>query len=340
MIKTLTLSIIKCLGLFWLAKKITAQRPRILCYHGIAVDDEHLFSPGVFMRSNTFAKRMAIVNKWGYRPASLDELYQQQLAGSYKKDMLVITIDDGWASIEHGMLPTLKKYNFTATLYLCTYFVINQRPVFNLAIYYLYWKYNRPFVLPDNSCLKPYTDKVNLNIDELLKLATELGSGYEQAILQELTTYFAEDLKLWQQNGKLMFLSPEKVTALAQQGLAIELHTHRHKFFKLNLTEMATELTDNQYCITKLTGKAAQHFCYPSGNHRPEQLQLLADMNLKTATTTENGLVNAQSHLLKLPRLVDSESISELEFEAELTGLMTLLRQAINIIKSNSPNKV
>ena len=130
-----------------------------------------------------------------------------------------------------------------------------------------------------------------------------------------------------------MFLTPEKVTTLAEQGLAIESHTHRHKFFKLNLTEMAAELTDNQHYITKFTGKAAQHFCYPSGNHRPEQLQLLTNMNLKTATTTENALINSKSHPLTLPRLVDNDNISELEFEAELTGLMTLLRQATSLFK-------
>jgi peptidoglycan/xylan/chitin deacetylase (PgdA/CDA1 family) len=101
---------------------------------------------------------------------------------------------------------------------------------------------------------------------------------------------------------------------LAEQSLAIELHTHRHKFFKLNVTEMEVELTDNQHYITKLSVKPAQHFCYPSGNYCPEQLQLLANMNLKTATTIENALINCKSHPLNLSRLVDSDNISDLEF--------------------------
>jgi peptidoglycan/xylan/chitin deacetylase (PgdA/CDA1 family) len=333
MITTVILTMLKWLGFFWLAKIITAKRPRILCYHGIAVDDEYLFSPGVFMRSSTFARRMAIINKWGYRPLSLNELYQQHQAGNFKKNALVITLDDGWAAIEQGMLPVLKKYNFIATLYLSTYFVIHQRPVFELSTHYLFWKYKGPFVLPDNSCLKPYTDKVKLNIDDLLQLATKLGSGYEQAILQELADYFGEDITQWQQSGKLMFLTPEKVTSLAKQRLAIELHTHRHKFYKLNSTEMAAEITDNQHYITKFTGIPAQHFCYPSGHHRTEQLQLLTDMNLITATTTQNRLISTQSNLLELPRLVDSDIISELEFEAELCGIMSLLRSANTFFK-------
>lgn len=331
--KIFVLLLLKWLGFFNLAKKVTARRPRILCYHGISVDDEHLFSPGVFMRSDTFASRMRILAKWGYQPVSLDELYRQHHTGQYEKNTLVITIDDGWAAIAQGMLPALKKHNFAATLYLCTYFVQNQRPVFNLAVWYLFWKYQEPFILADNSCLQPHTSQHQLTVEELLTLAAELGSTYEQSILQELADYFGEDLAQWQQSGKLMFLSPEKVTALAQQDLAIELHTHRHKFFRLKATNMVSELNENAKIIQKLTGGIAKHFCYPSGNHRPEQLTVLASQYVKTATTTKHGLVDAKSNLLTLPRLVDSDNIHELEFEAELCGLMTLLRAALTPFK-------
>ena len=331
--KIFILLIFKWLGFFYLAKKITAHRPRILCYHGISVDDEHLFSPGVFMRSSTFARRMALLAKWGYQPVSLDELYRQHQSGQYKKNTLVITIDDGWAAIEQGMLPALKKHSFNATLYLSSYFVINQRPVFKLSCYYLFWKYQGPFTLANNSCLKPYTTLPQLTINDVLALATELGSAFEQLILTELAAYFGEDLASWLQSGKLMFLNPEKVTALAAGGLAIELHTHRHKFSELDLTDAQTELVNNQRYITQLTGKKAQHFCFPRGEYQQQQLDLLAQQQLKTATTTENELISKYDNLLTLPRLVDSDKVSNLEFEAELTGVMTLLRSAASLLK-------
>ncbi|MDX1538463.1 polysaccharide deacetylase family protein [Arsukibacterium sp.] len=331
--KTVILTLCQWFGLFSLAKKMTARRPRILCYHGISVDDEYQFSPGVFMRSSTFARRMALLAKWGYKPVSLDELYRQNQAGQYGKNTLVVTIDDGWAAIEHGMLPALKKYNFNATLYLSSYFVINQRPVFKLSCYYLFWKYQGPFTLAANSCLTPYTRLQQLTVNDVLALAAELGSAYEQPILAELAAYFGEDLASWQHSGKLMFLTPEKVTALAARGLAIELHTHRHKFSELNLTDAQTELINNQRYITQLTGKKAQHFCFPRGEYQQQQLDLLTQQQLKTATTTENELVSKHDHLLTLPRLVDNDKVSDLEFEAELTGVMTLLRSATSLLK-------
>lgn len=333
MTKTVILTILKWLGLFRLAKIITARRPRILCYHGIAVEDEYQLFPGVFMRSNTFARRMALVAKWGYKPVSLDELYRQHQAGQYNKDTLVITIDDGWAAIEQGMLPTLKKYGFNATLYLSTYFVFNQRPIFKLTCFYLFWKHKRPFTLIKNSCLKPYTDAKELTVHQVLQLSSQLGSASEQTILLELAAYFGEDIQRWPQTGKFMFLTPEKVSALAEQGLAIELHTHRHKFSELNLQDAAAEIFKNRAYISQLTGKNPRHFCYPSGEYHSEQLNILNELNIKTATTTENELVNKQSSLLTLSRLVDSDRVSELEFEAELTGVMTLLRAAVATFK-------
>lgn len=329
MLKTIFLALLKACGLFTLARKITARRPRILCYHGIAVEDEYQLFPGVFMRSNTFARRMALVKKWGYSPVSMDELYQQHQAGQYKKNTLVITIDDGWAAIEQGMLPTLKKYGFNATLYLSTYFVFNQRPIFKLTCFYLFWKYKRPFTVANNSCLKPYTDANELTVHQVLQIAAQLGSAREQAILLELAAFFGEDIQRWPQTGKFMFLTPEKVTALAEQGLAIELHTHRHKFSNLTIEDATAEITTNQQYIEQLTGKKAKHFCYPSGEYQLEQLALLTKAKIKTATTTDNELVAHKTPLLTLPRLVDSDKISDLEFEAELTGVMTLLRQII-----------
>ncbi|MAD74802.1 MAG: hypothetical protein CML20_08455 [Rheinheimera sp.] len=331
--KLFILTFCKWLGFFYLASKITARRPRILCYHGIAVDDEYQFSPGVFMRSSTFARRMALLAKWGYKPVSLDELFQQHQAGQYKKNTLVITIDDGWAAIEQGMLPALKKYGFNATLYLSSYFVINQRPVFKLSCYYLFWKYKRPFALTDSSCLTPHTSLKQLNINDLLPLAAELGSAYEQPILTELAAYFGEDLASWQHSGKLMFLTPEKVTAMAARGLAIELHTHRHKFSELTSDDAVAEIIENRQHINQLTGKNPQHFCYPRGEYQQQQLSLLSNIQIKTATTTENELVSKHNHLLCLPRLVDSDKVSDLEFEAELTGIMTLLRSATSLLK-------
>jgi hypothetical protein len=46
-----------------------------------------------------------------------------------------------------------------------------------------------------------------------------------------------------------------------------------------------------------------------------------------SATTTDIGLVAADSPPYALPRILDGQDITDLEFEAELCGFMQLLRR-------------
>lgn len=324
--KPLIFRLSKMLGLFYLARKLTADKTRILCYHGISVDDEHHFRPGLFMQRATFARRMQLLKKWDFTSINLDDYVAQREQGKVQKNALIITIDDGWQAILDGMWPQIKAQQFQATLYLSSYFIQHRRPVFKVAVFYLFWKHNKLFKLAQDSCLEQQRGQ-ELNAKELLERVKQLGSDYEQPVLEELCTYFGESIEAWQQSGKFMFLSPEQVTALHKQGLAIELHTHKHRFSEVGSDEARQELERNHQAIVEMTNQQPKHFCYPRGEFREEQLKVLSDMGVQSATTTENELCSAKHHIYKLPRIMDNDNISELEFEAEISGFMTLLRR-------------
>ncbi|ALS97660.1 polysaccharide deacetylase family protein [Lacimicrobium alkaliphilum] len=323
--KTLIFRLSKILGLFYLARKLTADKTRILCYHGISVDDEHKFRPGLFMQKSTFARRMQLLKKWKFTSINLDDYVAQREQGQVQKDSLIITIDDGWQAILDGMWPEIKACQFQATLYLSSYFIQHRRPVFKVAVFYLFWKHNRPFKPAQDSCLEEYRAQ-ELDAAKLLEVVKQLGSDYEQPVLKELCAYFGESIEAWQQSGKFMFLSPQQVSELHKQGLAIELHTHKHRFSEVGLEEARQELERNHQAIVEMTGKQPKHFCYPRGEFREEQLKVLSDMGIQSATTTDNELCSIKHHTYKLPRIMDNDNISELEFEAEISGFMTLLR--------------
>ncbi|WP_088330329.1 polysaccharide deacetylase family protein [Lacimicrobium sp. SS2-24] len=323
--KALILRLSKVLGLFYLARKLTANKTRVLCYHGISVEDEHLFRPGLFMQKSTFARRMQLLKEWNFTSISLDDYIDQREQGVVKKNAMVITIDDGWQAILEGMWPQIRACQFQATLYLSSYFIQHRRPVFKVAVFYLFWKHDGLFKPAQDSCLVEYRGK-ELNAEMLLEVVKQLGSDYERPILLELCAYFGESSDAWQQKGKFMFLSPEQVAELHNQGLAIELHTHKHRFSEVGAEEARQELQRNQKAIVEMTGKRPEHFCYPRGEFREEQLAILNDLGIRSATTTDNELCSDTHHIHKLPRIMDNDSISELEFEAEVSGFMTLLR--------------
>lgn len=326
--KTVILHVCRALGLFLLASRLTARYPRILCYHGVSLEDEHLFRPGLFMRPETFVGRMKLLRKWGIQLVSLDELHQTRDREVPGNDLRVaITIDDGWSGIAYGMLPELRRHGYTATLYLSTYFVETRRPVFKVAVAYVFWKHRRRFEPSEDSCVRSVTSGLTLDQQQVLEVAKSLGSRWEQPLLEELCEYFGEPLSEWSKSGKFYFLAPEQVRELAEGALAIELHTHRHRFSELSLEHAKREIEDNRQVIADLTGMSPQHFCFPRGEYSREQLCILEEEGIKTATTTRNELVYPEDSPLEWPRIVDGEDMSELEFEAEITGFMSLLRQ-------------
>ena len=85
------------------------------------------------------------------------------------------------------------------------------------------------------------------------------------------------------------------------------------------------EIEDNKREIVDLVGTEPSHFCYPSGNHKPEYVQWLRNAGIESATTCDVGMAKRSMDRLLLPRLVDTSSLSDDEFEGWLTGFGALL---------------
>src|SRR5687768_16446820 len=93
------LIVVKTLGGFALASTLTARGLRIICYHGISLHDEHQFQPKLFIREETFRKRMTYLKRHRYRVFPLDEALSLMEQGKLPPRALVITFDDGWSGI-------------------------------------------------------------------------------------------------------------------------------------------------------------------------------------------------------------------------------------------------
>lgn len=301
-IKLGILQLAQGLGLFVLARWLTRKEARILCYHGFAYRDEHQFAPKLFMTPTTFRQRMAQVAGSGYKVVPLATLVEKLARGESVERLLVITVDDGWTGFARFAWPTLQHYQLPCTLYLTSWYAEKQRPVLNVLRRYLHW---RGVALPAEQ---------SDNLAEYRQL--------QQAASTAGVSLACED-------GELFRLSSAAdVTALAQQGVDIQLHTHRHRL-PLHPAELQEELQYNRQLIERLTGRPANDFCYPSGEYQAAHLPLLQANQVRSATTTLLGLVNGDSDRLQLPRLLDGENWHRLEFAAELSGFMSLLRRAL-----------
>ena len=126
-------------------------------------------------------------------------------------------------------------------------------------------------------------------------------------------------------------MTPQELRAAQNAGVAIELHTHRHRFPQDDEAACGQEIEDNRQALQAWIGRRPDHFCYPSGAWGPNQLPWLVQMGVKSATTCEPGLVDANSSPHALQRILDSEDMHELEFEAALSGFNDLLLRSLRV---------
>jgi peptidoglycan/xylan/chitin deacetylase (PgdA/CDA1 family) len=322
-------------GLFTAARRLTAGRLRILGYHGIALGDEHEFQPMLFMRAATFRARLDQLLRGGYPVLPLAEAVAGLRDGTLPPCAVAITIDDGWFGTAREMAPALAERGLPATLYLSTYYVQQQTPVFNVAAAYALWR-ARPRTIDLSTLDERLSGRFDLALDagrneaaaRLVALADRLeGAAERQALLARVYAALGQDLATEQRGRRFKFMTLSEARELATQGLDLQLHTHRHRFPVDRPDSIATEVQDNRAALAGTGPGPFRHLCYPSGEYGREAFALLSSLGIESATTTLQGMNGPGSHPLELRRFLDAETVSEVRFEAELSGFLDLLRQ-------------
>jgi len=331
------LSILRALGGFRLARRLTVSGLRILCYHGVALGDEHRFRPGLFIRPDQLERRLKYLIEARFPVLPLDEALQRLRRGDLPPCSTVLTFDDGFYGVLAAGLPRLQKYTLPATLYLSTYYVQNQRAVYNLAVPYLLWRCTASVVdlsnvpLPDGLAKRHDWERMDpaerQNVVDALVAHGESCTGDERdAILSHITAAVGLAPREFLAQRRFAFLDPAEVKRLHGAGIMIELHTHRHRSpADQRLAEL--ELIENQAVVERLTGRRSRHFCYPSGRDELWSRDLLTDLGIESATTTQSGFNYAHTPPLGLRRFLDAADISQLEFEAEMCGVLEIARR-------------
>jgi peptidoglycan/xylan/chitin deacetylase (PgdA/CDA1 family) len=97
----------------------------ILMYHSVTWEEDGYLHP--YYRTNTtpemFARQMRFLSEAGYRVISLDELGRNLTQNNSSSKYIVLTFDDGFRDFLDEAFPILKKYCFTATVFLPTGFI-------------------------------------------------------------------------------------------------------------------------------------------------------------------------------------------------------------------------
>jgi len=263
-----------------------------------------------------------------YKILSLDEGLRRLQAGKLPPRSVVLTFDDGFHDFAVYAAPLLKEYGFPATIYLTTYYVDHQRPIFRLILSYLLWKGQAPGrILSDGSPLSGSAEAAAAHRRILEKTAFEQATTARKLeIAQALAAELGIDFAALLERRILHLMSPEEVTGLAQCSLfTFESHTHRHRT-PAGREDVVCELRRNQDRIEELTGRRPRHFCYPSGVGLKEFSPLLKEEGFVSAVNCEAAIATPRNHPFWIPRMLDRQNLNDAHFCAWLSGLRAVGR--------------
>jgi len=332
--KQTILKLARLCGLFALSRRLTRGQLRILCYHGIWIGDAPHFGDCLFMRPDTFAARLDLLARAGYPVLGLADALEQLEKGSLPDAAVVITIDDAWYGITRHMLPALTERGLPATLYVTTYYALAQRPVLNVLVNFMVARARTlppidtlvpdPGPQPDPSQRADYSTALATRVDALDTLALRWDA------IRRIADQLGVDLDTIDTGRWFHLMDEDELRAAQAAGIDIQLHTHTHRMHGFNGEKVRTELDKNRHELSRILGVSPSgfsHFCYPSGVHGPEVYPLLKAAGLQSATTTDFGLNPPGSNPFALKRILDCQSMSDLELEARLSGFWSLVQR-------------
>lgn len=309
------------------------SRLLILGYHGVSVEDEHLWDGAIYMSREKFRRRLQILKQGSYQVLPLQTGLRRLEEGTLPARAVSFAFDDGFHDFASIVTPMLAEFGFPATVFLSTYYAQFNRPVFDVMLCYLLWKgAHKTLELP--GILESPADLNAQRQQEvrywLLDYAFQRGlSGLEKdKLLEKLAQALAIDYDALCRKRLLHLMNPEEVRQVLAAGHEIQLHTHRHRVSRRrDLFER--EITDNRQWITQTLGSPpATSMSFPGDAWQPVEQQWMRDLGVESAITCRPALADTSCEKLWLPRFMDNQHVPERVFRAWLAGSMSFFPMA------------
>ncbi len=274
------------------------------------MSSEHEFRPKLFMKPADFVQRMMWLKERGFRIVALDRAVDEFVSANLPNKTVVITIDDGFSTVRSVAAPILKRFDFPATVYVSTYFMGREEPVYNILIDYILWKSGtEELVLPQGQFRQ-----------ESIPNGATANSAERAACAHDIAERLGVDVAPVVAARSFHLMTAEEIQQLEDYNIDVQLHTHRHRWSLQDLVENERELRDNSESLKRLCNHPLVHFCYPTGVFNPDHTDWVGSMGLKSATTMERGVNHIGQSQFALRRITDGSNVSRIEFEAEFCG--------------------
>ena len=321
----------KLLGLFAISRLLTRRCFTIVGWHGVSFSNEHDRLPEYFASAETLRKRLAFLKKH-FQVVSLEDLIGQHAEGRIEPRQVVLTFDDGMYNFAARAVPVLKEFGYPATVYIVsntmqervlTYILLIQDIVFRTTMDATpagLCQVASSHSLRDDVAKQACFDRFK---EEYLKLPEDLA--IQQGFVAQLAEGLGVDIQDDLSSETWRYMLSDEVRGLSEFDMSAQLHTHRHHDVVHYPDTVFEEARTCREHVERVTGKTATDYCYPSGFWEKRAWQPLQDAGVRSGVTCISGLNTSQTPLLALRRHIDTEHMSQIEFEFALSGLQWIL---------------
>lgn len=297
------------------------RRINIVSYHRVVQDftgELQRSIPGLLISQETFRRHLEEAHAAGFEFASLgdavDVMSGRKVA---KKDLFVVTFDDGYRDVYRYAFPVLQQMGVPAIQYLPTHFVGTPRRFNHDRLFHLIGMAQKRKFRPVYEAL-PAPAAVLLepifNGRQTASAALDDFIGvYPSRVLTEvidaLETQLGGDAELVPEQGDVM--SWDEVREMSRAGFDFGAHTLGHTVLTLEDPGSAErEIVESQRRIEAELGKPCVDFAYCNGWYSDEIVQILARNGFRSAVTTEDLLNRIGGDPFTLKRKVLWENFS------------------------------
>jgi peptidoglycan/xylan/chitin deacetylase (PgdA/CDA1 family) len=318
-------------GLFECTLSTAWRRNRlaILCFHGISLEDEHVWRPSLYISQDTFRSRLEALQRSRCKILPLAEGLRRLYDQSLPPRAVVITFDDGSHTFYRRAYPLLVQYGYPATVYLTTYYCTHQYPVFDSVVSYMLWKrssYCLNFAKLSSVLDGVKPQSVSQAQSAIINIANQrqLNGEEKHELAADIAGRIGFDYDTLMQQRLCRVMAPEEVSEIAHRQISIELHTHRHRT-PVDEKLFVREIDQNRSIIFDLTSQRPCHYCYPNGEYRDEMESWLKRLNISSAVRGGPALARCTSACYHLPRILDGQQLLAVEFRSWVSGCRAFL---------------
>jgi peptidoglycan/xylan/chitin deacetylase (PgdA/CDA1 family) len=325
------------------------RRILIVSYHRVVSDftgELQRSIPGLLISQETFRRHLEEAAAADYEFASIgDAVDVMSGRRAAKRDLCVVTFDDGYRDVYRYAYPVLKQMGVPAITYLPTAFIGTDKRFNHDRLFHLVRRAQerrfRPYFgsmpAPAIDLLEPILSGQKTASAALDDFIGEHSATVLTQVIDALEAQLGGGRDLTPEQGDLM--DWDEVRRMSKDGFDFGAHTLGHTVLTLEPREVVErEIVESKRTVERELGKPCVDFAYCNGWYSDEVIRVLAANGFRSGVTTEDfpNRIGGDPFTLKRKVLWENFSIGMLgDYSSTLTACQ--LDDCFGVLRVNHP---